>query len=51
MHHTTLMQGAFVLQAWNGVFSNTVMLEFWTYVGEFGCKLYNACTWLASGGS
>lgn len=27
-------QGALSMKAWNGVFVNTVMLEFWTYVGE-----------------
>eukprot|EP00983_Pelagomonas_calceolata_P119663 1160628-Pelagomonas_calceolata.AAC.3 len=28
--------GAFALKAWNGIFQNTVALEFWTYVGEIG---------------
>ncbi|KAJ9529832.1 hypothetical protein QJQ45_022243 [Haematococcus lacustris] len=34
--------GALALKAWNGVFSNAVALEFWTYVGVVGWEGTNA---------
>ncbi|GFH18963.1 uncharacterized protein HaLaN_15847 [Haematococcus lacustris] len=35
-------KGALALKAWNGVFSNAVALEFWTYVGVVGWEGTNA---------